>query len=62
MGRTADDVAFYFIPSADMPADGLIKPLPSLAFTAFRAAVGVGENLGAAARGAGLCDPLLGEC
>jgi len=45
-----------------MPADGLIKPLPSLAFTAFRAAVGVGENLGAAARGAGLCDRLLGEC
>ena len=56
------DVAFYFLPSADMPADGLTKPLPSPAFTAFRAAVGVGEDLGAAARGAGLGDPRLGEC
>ena len=56
------DVAFYFLPSADMPADGLTKPLPSPAFTAFWAAVGVGEDLGVAARGAGLGDPLLGEC
>jgi len=56
------DVAFYFLPSADMPADGLTKPLPSSAFTAFRAAVGVGEDLGAVARGAELGTPLLGEC
>ena len=56
------DVAFYFFPSADMPADGLTKPLPSPAFTAFWAAVVVGEVLGAVARGAELGDPLLGEC
>ena len=56
------DVAFYFLPSAEMPADGLTKPLPSPAFTAFRAAVGVGEDLGAVARGAELGDPHLGEC
>ena len=56
------DVAFYFLPSADMPADGLFKPLPSPAFTAFRAAVGVGEDLGADARGAELGDRHLGEC
>jgi len=45
-----------------MPADGPTKPLPSPALTAFRAAVGAGEDLGAAERGAGLGDPLLGEC
>jgi len=45
-----------------MPPDGLTKPLPSPAFTAFRAAVGVGEDMGAVARGAELGDPLLGEC
>jgi len=45
-----------------MPADGLTKPLPSPAFTAFRAAVGVDEDLGAVARGADLGDLLLGEC
>jgi len=56
------DVAFYFLPSADMPADGLTKSLPSPAFTAFRAAVGVAEDLGTAERGAGPGDPLLGEC
>ena len=56
------DVALYFLPSAEMPADGLTKPLPSPAFTAFRAAVGVGEDLGAVARGAELGDPHLGEC
>jgi len=56
------DVAFYFIPSAERPADGLTKPLPSPALTAFRAAVGVGEDLGAVARGAELGDPHLGEC
>jgi len=42
------DVAFYFLPSAEMPADGLTKPLPSPAFTAFRDAVGVGLDLGGA--------------
>jgi len=52
------DVAFHFLPSADMPADGLTKPLPSPAFTAFRAAVGVVKNLGAAERSAGPGDPL----
>jgi len=56
------DVAFYLLPSADMPADGLTKRLPSPAFMAFRAAVGVGEDLGAAERGRGPGDPLLGEC
>jgi len=56
------DVAFYFLPSAEMPADGLTKPLPSPAFTAFRAAVGVGEDLGAVAQGAEIVAPLLGEC
>jgi len=56
------DVAFYFLPRAEMPADGLTKPLPSPAFTAFRAAIGVGQDLVAAERGAGPGDPLLGEC
>jgi len=56
------DVAFYFLPSAEMPANGLTQPLPSPAFTAFRAAVGVGEDLGAVARGAELGDPHLEEC
>jgi len=56
------DVAFYFLPSAEMPADGLTKPLPSPAFTAFRAAVGVAEDLGAVARGDEVGDPQLEEC
>jgi len=56
------DVAFCFLPSAEMPADGLTKPLPSTAFTAFRAAVEVGEDLGAVALGAELGDPHLGQC
>jgi len=43
------DVAFFFLTSVEMPADGLTKPLLSPAFTAFRAAVGVGEDLGAVA-------------
>jgi len=34
--KARGDVAFYFLPSAGMPADGLTKPLPSPAFTAFR--------------------------
>jgi len=55
------DVAFYFLPSDELPADGLTKPLPSPAFTAFRAAVGVGDDLGAVAQGAELGDPPLGE-
>jgi len=45
------DEAFYFLPSAEMPADGLTKPLPLPAFTAFRAAVAVGGDQGAVARG-----------
>jgi len=60
--QTRGDVAFYFLPSAEMPADGLTKPLTSPAFTAFRAAVGVGEDLGAFARGAELGDRPVGEC
>ena len=46
--QTRGDVAFYFIPSAEMPAVGLTKPLPSPAFTAFRDAIGVGPDLGGA--------------
>jgi len=60
--RARGDVAFDVLPSANMPADGLTKPLPWPAFTAFRAAVGVGEDPGAVARGAELGDPQLGEC
>jgi len=56
------DVAFYFLSSADVPADGLTKPLPSPAFTDFRAAVGVSKDLAAAERGGGPGDRLLGEC
>jgi len=56
------DVAFYFLPSVEMPANGLTKPLPSPAFTAFRAAVGVGEDLGAVAQGAELGDLPLRKC
>jgi len=55
--RARRDLASYFLPSAEMPADGLTKPLPSPAFTDFRAAVGVGEDLGAIARGPELGDP-----
>ena len=46
--QTRGDVAFYFLPSAEMPADGLTKPLASPAFTAFRDAIGVGPELGGA--------------
>jgi len=46
--RTRGDVALYFLPSAEMPADGLTKPLPSPAFTAFRDAIGVSPDLGGA--------------
>jgi len=40
------EVAFYFLPSADMPADGMTKPLPAPAFTTFRGIIGVGSDLG----------------
>jgi len=56
------DVTLYFLPSVEMPADGLTKPPPSPAFTAFRAAVGVREDLGAVAQAAELGDLPLGEC
>ena len=45
-----EDAAFYFLPRAEMPADGLTRPLPSPALTAFQAGVGVCEDLGAVAR------------
>jgi len=56
------DVAFYVLPSAEMPADGLTKSLPSPAFTVFRAAIGVDRDLGAVAQEADLGSPLLGAC
>jgi len=40
--QTRGDVAFYFLPSAEMPANGLTKPLPSPAFTAFTEIEGLG--------------------
>jgi len=40
------EVAFYFLPSADMPADGTTNPLPAPAFTTFRGVIGVGSDLG----------------
>jgi len=43
--QTLKDVAFYFLLSAKRPADGLTKPLPSPAFTAFRDEIGVGPAL-----------------
>jgi len=46
--QTRGDVAFYFLPCAEMPADGLTKPLLSPAFTSFRHAIGVGAGLGGA--------------
>ena len=56
------DVALNLPPRDEMPADGRTKPLPSPAFTALRAAFGVGEDVGAVARGAELGDPQFGEC
>jgi len=38
------DVNFYFLPSAEMPADGLTRALPGPAFEAFRDAAGVGPE------------------
>jgi len=40
------EVAFYFLPSVDMPANGMTKPLPAPAFTLFRGVIGVGSDLG----------------
>ena len=40
------EVAFYFLAGAEMPADGLTKPLPSPTFATFCNAVGVGADLG----------------
>jgi len=56
------EVAFYFLPSAEMPADGLTKPLPLPAFMAFRNAIGTGGDLGEVVRDAGLGGPPLGKC
>jgi len=42
-------VTFLFLPSAEMPADGLTKELPGPAFKAFSDAEGVGPDLGVAA-------------
>ena len=46
--QTRGDVAFYFLLSSEMPADGLTKPLPSPFFKTFRDAIGVGPDLGRA--------------
>jgi len=46
------DVTFYFLPSVDMPADGLMKPLPAPAFILFRRVIGVGADLGTSGLGA----------
>jgi len=43
------DVTFSFLPSAEMPADGLTKALPGPAFKAFRDVAGVWPDLGTAA-------------
>jgi len=42
------EVTLYFLPSAEMPADGLTKALPGPAFKAFRDAACVGPDLGMA--------------
>jgi len=39
------EVAFYFLSSADMLADGMTKQLPAPAFTTFRGVIGVGSDL-----------------
>ena len=46
------EVTFYFLPSVDMPADGLTKPLPAPAFILFRRFIGVGSDLGTLGLGA----------
>jgi len=40
-----EEVAFYFLPSADMPAENRTKPLPAPAFTTFRRVICVGLDL-----------------
>jgi len=40
------EVAFYILPSAEMPADGMTKPLPAPAFITFRGVISVGSDLG----------------
>jgi len=40
------EVSFYILPSADMPVNGMTKPLPAPALTAFRGSIGVGWVLG----------------
>jgi len=40
------EVVFYSLPSADMPEDGMTKPLPAAAFPTFRGVIGVGSDLG----------------
>lgn len=37
------DVEFHYLPSGDMPADGLTKPLAPIAFKPFRERLGMGE-------------------
>jgi len=46
------EVTFYFLPSVDMPAHGLTKPLPAPAFVLLRRVIGVGADLGNAGLGA----------
>lgn len=38
------DIALYYLPSGDMPADGFTKALPAPAFRVFRSRVGVGRD------------------
>ena len=40
-----EEVAFYFLNSADMPAQSRTKPLPAPAFTTFRRVICVGLDL-----------------
>jgi len=44
--QTRGHVAFNFLPSTEMPADGLTESLPSPALTEFRDAIGVGPDMG----------------
>ena len=46
------EVTFYFLPSVDMPADGLTKPLPASASVLFLRVIGVRADLGNAGLGA----------
>jgi len=40
-----EEVTVYFLPSVDMPADGLTEPLPAPALILFRRVIGVGADL-----------------